>query len=149
MSSLPPPPSVVALLRMAWESAIVEVHDGLVEAGFADVRPTHRIVLRDVLIGGLRPTELAARLGVSKQAANDVLREFEAGGYITLVPDPDDGRAKRIHATERGTALVHSASQISAAITARWAAQVGHQRLAHVEEVLREITMHPESLPVH
>ncbi|WP_354700831.1 hypothetical protein DSM112329_01123 [Paraconexibacter sp. AEG42_29] len=139
MSSPPPPPSVIALLRMAWEDAILEVHDGLVDAGFEDIRPAHRIVLRDVLTAGLRPTDLAARLGVSKQAANDVLREFEAGGYITLVPDPEDGRAKRIQATERGTALVQTASRVSVEIADRWAASVGERRFAQFEEVLREV----------
>lgn len=43
-----------------------------------------------------RPGELAARAGLSKQATNAILRDLEAGGYITLVPDPDDGRARRI-----------------------------------------------------
>jgi DNA-binding MarR family transcriptional regulator len=139
MSSPPPPPSVVALLRMAWEEAIPEVHEGLVDAGFDDVRPAYRIVLRDVLTAGLRPTELAGRLGMSKQAANDVLRELEAGGYITLVPDPDDGRAKRIVATERGTALVQTAARISGDIAGRWAARVGEQRFAAFEQVLRDL----------
>ncbi len=139
MSSAPPPPSVVALLRMAWEDAITEVHDSLVDAGFEDIRPAYRIVLRDVLTAGLRPTELAARIGLSKQAANDLLREFEANGYITLVPDPEDGRAKRIQATARGTALVQTASRVSGDIAGRWEAEVGEQRFAHFEEVLRQV----------
>lgn len=124
---------------MVWEEAILEVHDGLADAGFASIRPADRLVLRDVLTAGLRPTELAARLGVSKQAANDVLREFEAGGYITLVPDPDDGRAKRIQATARGTALVQTAARVSGDIAGRWAACVGEQRFAQFEDVLREL----------
>lgn len=135
-----PAPSVVALLRMVWEDAILEVHEGLVDAGFDDIRPGHRIVLPDVLTAGLRPTELASRLGVSKQAANDVLREFEAGGYITLVPDPDDGRAKRIVATERGTALVRTALDVSGRITGRWAERIGEERFAAFKDVLREMT---------
>lgn len=139
MSSAPSPPSVLALLRIVWEDAIPEVHDGLTAAGFDDIRPSHRNLLRHVLTGELRPSELAARLGMSKQAANDVLREFEAGGYITLVPDPEDGRAKRIQATERGMALTKTASEISGQIVRRWADRVGDRRFARFEEILREL----------
>lgn len=139
MSRAPSPPSVVALLRIVWEDAILEVHDGLIDAGFDGIRPAHRNLLRHVLTAELRPSELAARLGMSKQAANDVLREFEAGGYITLVPDLEDGRAKRIQATERGTALAQTASGISGEIVRRWADRVGHRRFAQFEDVLREL----------
>ncbi len=139
MSTSAPPPSLVALLRTTWEDATEEIHRALVAAGFTDIRKAHRTVLRDLLTAGLRPTELAGRMGVSKQAANDVLREFEAGGYITLARDPDDGRAKRIVATERGAALVRTASQTSAAIIGRWTDRVGPERFAEFETVLREI----------
>lgn len=138
-SAPPPPPSVVALLRVVWEHAVAEVHDGLIDSGFDDIRPGHRIILRDLLTAGLRPTDLATRLGVSKQAANDILREFEAGGYITLVPDPADRRAKRIHATERGAALVAAASRTSADIADRWSAKVGTRRFAQFQAVLAEL----------
>ncbi len=59
-------------------------------------------ILRDMLVSNLRPSELGARLGLSKQAVNDLVRELESKEYIALEPDPDDGRAKRIVATERG-----------------------------------------------
>lgn len=139
VSSAPPPPSVVALLRIAWEEAIHEIHDGVSDAGFEDIRPAHLLVLRDLLTAGLRPTELAARLSLSKQAANDVLREYEAHGYITLVPDPDDGRAKRIQGTERGMALVRTASALSGVIARRWADRVGDERFEQFAQVLQEL----------
>lgn len=87
----------------------------------------------------MRPRELAARIGLSKQATNDLLREFEAAGYITLVPDPDDGRAKHIHVTERGAALEKTASRLSADVARRWAEHVGQERFEQFEQVLREI----------
>jgi len=139
-------PQIGALLRTAWEDLIAELLEGLEEAGFDDVRVAHRTLLRDVLTGRYRPSELAARVGLSKQAANDVLREFEAGGYITLVPDPDDGRAKRIQATERGAALEMTASRLSSDVARRWAEQVGEERFAEFEQVLREI-VNPQGAP--
>jgi DNA-binding MarR family transcriptional regulator len=131
--------TVGSMLRSAWTELIDEVFQRLAAAGFDDLRPVHRPILRDLLMSNLRPSELAARLGLSKQAANDLVREFEAKGYITLEPDPDDGRAKRIVATERGRQAVETAQASSNAVGRRWAERVGAERYAVFEEVLRDI----------
>ena len=128
------------MLRKAWTALSDENHVKLVAAGFDDLRPSHQLVMREILVSNLRPSELGAHLGLSKQAANDLVREFEANGYITLEPDPDDGRAKRIVATDRGRRAVEIAVRSSRAVGRRWAKQVGEERYAVFEEVLREIT---------
>jgi len=127
------------MLRSAWTELIDEVFEKLLADGFDDLRPVHRPILRDMLTSNLRPSELGARLGLSKQAANDLVREFEANGYITLEPDPDDGRAKRIVATDRGRQASETAQESSNAVGRRWAELVGEERYAVFEEVLRAI----------
>jgi DNA-binding MarR family transcriptional regulator len=134
-----PPLTVGSMLRSAWTELIDEVFEDLLAAGFDDLRPVHRPILRDVLISDLRPSELGARLGLSKQAANDLVREFETKGYITLESDPDDGRAKRIVATQRGLQASETAQASSNAVGRRWAELVGTDRYAVFEEVLSEI----------
>ena len=134
-----PPLTIGSTLRSAWTALIREVFEDLVAAGFDDLRPVHRSILRDLLTANLRPSELGARLGLSKQAANDLVREFEAKGYITLEPDRDDGRAKRIVATEHGRQASETAQASSNAVGRRWAELVGEERYAVFEEVLREI----------
>ncbi|MBA3428290.1 MAG: winged helix-turn-helix transcriptional regulator [Actinobacteria bacterium] len=135
----PPPLTVGSALRRAWTELIDEVLEKLVAAGYHDLRRVHQPILRDVLVTRQRPTEIGAKLGLSKQAINDVLREFEANGYITLEPDPDDGRAKRVVATERGWQLSNRAMALSDAVGRRWAKHVGEERYAVFEEVLQEI----------
>ena len=134
-----PPLTIGSALRWAWTELIDEVLEKLVAAGFDDLRPVHRPILRDVLTSNLRPSELGVRLGLSKQAANDLVREFEGKGYITLEPDPDDGRAKRIIATERGWQASDTAQAASTAVGQRWAELVGEERYAVFEDVLSEI----------
>lgn len=68
-----------------------------------------------------------------------MLRELESKGYITLEPDPDDGRAKRTVATERGRLLGLEAGRMAQDVGQRWAARTGEERYAIFEEVLREI----------
>jgi DNA-binding MarR family transcriptional regulator len=127
------------MLRLAWTDLIDENFANLAAAGFDDLRPVHRAILREMLVSNLRPSALGARLGLSKQAANDLVREFEAKGYIRLEPDPDDGRAKRIVATDRGWQASEISLQSTAAVGRRWAEQVGEERYAVFEDVLREI----------
>lgn len=107
---------------MAWEELVDELFTKLATAGFDDLRPVHRSIIRDIMVEGLRPTDLATRLGLSKQAVNDILRELETKGYILLGPDPEDGRAKRIVVTDRGRRLATTAARLSHEIGARWAA---------------------------
>jgi DNA-binding MarR family transcriptional regulator len=56
------------------------------------------------LEGGTRVTELASKLGVTKQAVGQLVDDLQAYGWVERRPDPDDGRAKRVHFTEHGKA---------------------------------------------
>ncbi|MEU4427963.1 MarR family transcriptional regulator [Actinoplanes sp. NPDC024001] len=132
-------PQVGALLRMAWEALQAELYAGLHAAGFDDLREVHRPLLRYPPIDGLRPTELAAHLKLSKQATNDLLRDLERLGYLRLERDPTDGRARTIRYTERGWRLFQVGSGLSREVGQRWAGVVGEQRYRQFEATLREI----------
>ncbi len=58
-----------------------------------------------------RPSDLAVKLDVSKQAAQQVLKELKTKGIIDVEPDPDNGRQKRITLTEYGRELRGIAQQ--------------------------------------
>lgn len=75
------------------------------EYGFTDLRLYFEPYISLVTPGGTRLTDLAAALGVSRQAANQTANQIESAGYIARIPDPDDGRAKRIVLTDRGVDL--------------------------------------------
>ena len=122
-----PKPQVGALLRMAWEGLQVELYDGLRRGRLHDLRPVHRPLLRYPPIDGARPTELAARLRLSKQATNDLLGDMEEMGYVRLEHDPTDGRARIIRYTERGWSLFDIGAQISRDVGERWAQQIGRR----------------------
>src|SRR5947208_3387809 len=52
---------------------------------------------------------LAAKAGVTRQAASQLIREIEARGYVDLRPDPGDGRAVIVGRTVRGQRLLRDA----------------------------------------
>ncbi len=49
-----------------------------------------------------RPSDLATKLAVSKQAAAQVLKELAGKGMIEILPDPENGRQKRVVLTDFG-----------------------------------------------
>jgi DNA-binding MarR family transcriptional regulator len=53
-------------------------------------------------VEGTRSTELARRMGVTKQAVARMVRELEDGGLLAREPDPDDRRAFRVVFTAAG-----------------------------------------------
>ncbi len=52
-----------------------------------------------------RPSDLAVKLAVSKQAAQQVLKELRNKGLIEMQPDPHNGRQKRVVLTAYGREL--------------------------------------------
>lgn len=92
-----------ALSRIAYLSGRARQHDRL--AALADV-PLDRAavaLLRQIEDSEpLRLGELADRLGVEASHVTRQVQQLQKVGYVTRVPDPDDGRAQRIQLTEAG-----------------------------------------------
>ena len=93
------PPLIGALLRIPYEEVQRHMLAQLHERGFDDLDAAHLNVLKYPGPQGARPTELATRLGMSKQALNYLLGELERLGYLERQPHPDDLRSKRIAVT--------------------------------------------------
>jgi len=85
--------------RLFNEMALARVRERL---GGPKVRASHTGLFPFVDLEGTRLTELAARMGVSKQAAGQLVEELEQMGVLERVPDPVDGRAKLVRFSARG-----------------------------------------------
>ena len=77
--------------------------------GFIDVTPAFSSLMPLLDATGARPSTLAQRAGITKQAISHLVGELEARGYVEQVPDSTDTRAKIVRLTKRGVAL-HAAS---------------------------------------
>lgn len=86
-------------------------------------RAAHMALFPHVALeGGTRVTELATKIGITKQAVGQLVDDMEALGIMTRIADPDDGRAKRVCFTEAGKASMLD----------------GLAHLAQVDDVLRD-----------
>jgi DNA-binding MarR family transcriptional regulator len=105
-------------------------------AGHDEMRPPYGFVIRALAAGGLRLTELAERLGVTKQAALKVIDEMEARGLVDRTPAPGDRRAKLIRLTTRGQAVRRRALAASERMEAELRADLGDADVEAARRVL-------------
>ncbi len=89
---------------------------------------------------GNRPTELAARALLTKQALNRILRHLEHQGYLRLEPLATDHRARVIRLTTRGQDLLTIIKQQHPEIENAWSSQIGRRRFAALRHALIELT---------
>ena len=133
------PPLIGALLRVPWEAVQRHMLERLHEHGFDDLDAAHLNVFQYPGPQGARPSELAARLRVSKQALNYMLGELEILGYLERRPDPDDLRSKRVALTTRGISAIGVIREAVEEIESTWGQQLGAKRFAQLRNLLRDL----------
>ena len=133
------PPLIGALLRVPWEAVQRHMLDRLHDRGFDDLDAAHLNVFQYPGPQGARPTELATRLRISKQALNYLLGELERLGYLERRPDPDDLRSKRVALTPRGASAIEVIREAVGDVETAWSEQLGPTRFAQLRELLLEL----------
>ena len=128
-----------ALMRLPWEAVVQHLLRALHENGFDDIEGPQLGVLLWPGPEGMRPSDLATRMRISKQAINYLLGDLEQRGYLQRRPDPDDRRSRRIALTDRGRALVPVIRGAVADTEREWAAALGDARFAQLRELLVEL----------
>lgn len=124
---------------MPWEAVHERMLAGLHQRGFEDLIAPYLTVLQYPGPEGVRPSELAARTRVTKQALNYLLGPMEQLGYLTRVEDEADKRFKRIRLTRRGREASAAMREIVLEIEAEWAQKLGSQRFAELRDLLAQL----------
>jgi DNA-binding MarR family transcriptional regulator len=133
------PPLIGALLRMPWEAVQRHMLERLHERGFSDFDAAYLNVFQYPGPQGARPSELAARLRISKQALGYLLRQLEQLGYLDRRPDPHDQRGKRIVVTRRGKRAIRVIRDAVSEIETTWTQQLGAEQFAQLRELLLKL----------
>ena len=107
--------------------------------GFDGMTPAFASLIPLLDATGARPSLLAQRTGVSKQAMSQLIRELEKRGYVEQVADPSDTRAKLVRLTARGVALRAGCLEVRAELQALAAETLGPDALARLQRDLGEL----------
>jgi DNA-binding MarR family transcriptional regulator len=126
---------------MAFRTAIDELHERLAKMGFDDVRPVHGFVFQLLSFGGTSGNEIAEHLGITKQAASQMIEYLEQRGYVTRQPHPQDARGKIVTLSERGWNCIRETEAILSDIERHWAEVLGDRRLEELRVDLRQLVL--------
>ncbi|MEU6149834.1 MarR family winged helix-turn-helix transcriptional regulator [Actinosynnema sp. NPDC047251] len=136
---MPHPPAQPAsmLLARTFRAMTDRFHDRLAEHRLEPLRPAHGFVFR-YLAANEHPTtvDLAAHLGVSKQAAGKTVAELVEWAYVRREPHPTDRRAQALALTTKGHDYLRLADRLWAELDAEFAALVGDAEFAALRDSL-------------
>ncbi|WP_328482804.1 MarR family winged helix-turn-helix transcriptional regulator [Streptomyces sp. NBC_00377] len=126
-----------ALLAAAGELT-QRINDGVVARGF-EGRPAYGFAFTRLAPDGATITELGVHLGVTKQAASQLVEELVRKGYVERRAHPDDARARLVVLTERGWECTRAAEEAAAEAVQRWVEVLGEGEVRLLRDRLTRI----------
>ena len=120
-----------ALLRHARTTYGRAMRRALAEAGYDDIPKNGLYIIGGLALGadGLPLGQLVKELGVSKQAAGQLVDVLVLRGYLERTVDSEDRRKLTINLTERGRAAAAAQAAALQIIDAELLARVGQEEV--------------------
>ncbi|MCF3141726.1 MarR family winged helix-turn-helix transcriptional regulator [Streptomyces platensis] len=128
-----------ALVLALSGQLVQEIHEQVSRQGFEDLRPAHGFAFARISAGGATTADLAEHLGVTKQAAAQLVEELVRKGHVARRPHPRDARAKLLELTEQGRSATRAADEAARAAVAPWRETLGEARFAELVSDLNRI----------
>lgn len=126
-----------SMLALTFRAIMDHIHERLAAEGFADVRPAHGFAFHFLShYPGATAVEIGLHLGITKQAAVQLVDELEKRGYVDRKPHLTDRRSRSITLTSRGWQCISRVVELSREAEARWSELVGEERLTQLRQDL-------------
>ena len=135
-----PRPYVGAMLGVVWQWVREQLYSGVGAAGYDDLSAAHIGLWRYPGLEGLRPSQVADRVGITKQSVNELIAHLEQAGYLRRVPDSADGRARVIRLTSKGRQLEQTIYAAAGTAQLRIAEILGPRRFTQLHSSLELLT---------
>ena len=127
------------LLVLADQEFVRELRATTAAQGFDDQGRSDGFVLRTLGAGPTTISGLAERLEITKQGASQIADDMERRGYVERRPDPADARARQLHLTARGEAVLSAARRFHQAYERKLRRRFGDEAIDTVRDVLTEM----------
>jgi len=133
------------LMLWAFRSFEEQLTQRLQEKGFSGVKPSHFNILRHLDADGMRQIDLAVDAGITKQAVGKMVAELVQAGFVELVNDVTDGRAKRVIYTATGKSLINESVSIVKSLEKEMSEVLGIEDYATLRTSLVELLNYYQS----
>ncbi|HVU02887.1 MAG TPA: MarR family transcriptional regulator [Polyangiaceae bacterium] len=119
--------------RLLDETALERV---AAKPGRPRLRRSHMSLFPHVDLGGTRITDLAERLGVTKQAVSQLVDDLVGFGVLAREKDPEDARAVRVVFTEKGREGIFEGLAVLRTLEGELASAIGERQMADLRRAL-------------
>jgi DNA-binding MarR family transcriptional regulator len=127
---------IPALLRRARTTYGSAIRRALADVGCPDVPRNGVYVLGGIARNGSPLSEIIRGLGVSKQAAGQLVDTLVVRGYLERAPDPEDRRRLTVTLTERGQLAAAASRSAVERVDAELVARVGPEHVRRTRATL-------------
>ncbi|VAW08436.1 hypothetical protein MNBD_ACTINO02-2329 [hydrothermal vent metagenome] len=142
-SDMDQPLARLLLDRFRWADRALRSR--LAARGWPEMTPAQSLVFASIDLDGTRPSELARRIGVSRQAVHQTIAELVEVDLLTLTADPVDGRAKLVVVTDAGRRNISAARESLTEIESELRARIGDDSVAALRNALTADWGSPEA----
>jgi DNA-binding MarR family transcriptional regulator len=134
----PRQPFVGALLRLVYQVTRRHQLKVLREHGFEDLNQALFNAMVYPHPDGVRPSDLAERINMTKQATNYLLGQLEALGYIERKAKKGSKR-RLVYLTRRGWQSIDLHRAAILELEGQWAKAIGQKRFHDLKETLEQL----------
>jgi DNA-binding MarR family transcriptional regulator len=106
--------------------------------GWPAVTRPQSMVMANIVLGVRRPSDIARRLGVSRQAIHATLNQMVDLGMVALVDDPTNGRVKEVTVTPQGERMRLDAQRAMVIMGDELGRRLGKPQLLKAAHLLHE-----------
>jgi DNA-binding MarR family transcriptional regulator len=119
-----------------WNQEFVDRMQAAGHGWFTAARST---LMGHVAPKGTKQGLLVDRIGISKQAVQQLIDGLEEDGILERLPDPEDKRGRIVRQTEAGRAAMKDADRIKLEIESGYRARIGDDEFARLSELLGKL----------
>jgi DNA-binding MarR family transcriptional regulator len=127
-------------LQRAYRQTHARLVHELRAMGYTDITPSQAEVLSYITDHGCSIVALAKMLGITKQAAGEMVKQLESLGYVTKDVSVTDARSYVVVLDKRGKQLIKDAARLKKAIESEYSQRLGEQEFKALTEALKIIS---------
>lgn len=126
------PPHLILELISAFYWFDEGLQNYLRARGWPEITRPQSMLMANLALGLHRPSDIARRLGVSRQAIHVTLGQMMEKGVLELVDDPDNRRNKLVELTPVGEGMRRDAQQAMRVMVEELERRIGMRKVAQL-----------------
>src|SRR5665213_43844 len=131
--------ATAALVLGAATQLVDGIQEGVAERGFSDIRPAHGFAFVRISRGDATMVDVANHLGISKQAASQMVELLVQRGYVDRTQHPTDARSSVLSLTPKGWACTRAAEYAADRTIAEWEQSAGRAEIRTLTATLSAV----------